>query len=135
MPAFWSLEDAGEWDGAIVERVKERDLDEWVERGRANPDLPFEPIVSAEQALDHPQLRHNGDVVTVVDPDHGPIEQIGPVGHFSATPSRIERPAPALDAHGPRPESSSASDATGELPEHALAGSSSSATSTRCPTA
>jgi crotonobetainyl-CoA:carnitine CoA-transferase CaiB-like acyl-CoA transferase len=122
MPSFWSLEDAGEWDRLLVERIKERDLDEWVTRGRENPDLPFEPILSAEGALDHPQLRHNGDIVVVHDPDHGSIEEIGPVGHFEATPSRIADPAPALDAHrdlpGPRPSV----ERTDTVPKHALDG-------------
>src|SRR5262245_19285178 len=30
MPSFWSLDDAGEWDRLLIERIKERDLDEWV---------------------------------------------------------------------------------------------------------
>ena len=33
-------------------------------------------------------------------PARGPIEQIGPVAAFAATPSRIDRSAPALDEHG-----------------------------------
>ena len=122
MPSFWTLDDAGEWDRLMIERIKERDLDEWVARGREDPDLPFEPILSAEDALDHPQLRHNGDVVVVDDPQHGPIEEVGPVGHFAATPSRVEDPAPALDAHRELPVPRPSTGRTGEVPEHALDG-------------
>jgi crotonobetainyl-CoA:carnitine CoA-transferase CaiB-like acyl-CoA transferase len=127
MPSFWTLDDAGEWDRLMVERIKERDLDEWVVRGREDPDLPFEPILSAQEALDHPQLRHNGDVVTVNDPEHGPVEQIGPVAHFAATPSHIEESAPALDVHRQFPDppvrgEPSGDEPSGDVPEHALDG-------------
>ena len=122
MPSFWSLDDAGEWDLLIIERVKERDLDEWVEHGHANPDLPFEPILSAEDALDHPQLRHNGDVVTVTHPEHGPVEQIGPVGHFSRTPSRIVSAPPTLGVHGAVPAAPVLPETTGDVPAHTLQG-------------
>ena len=122
MPSFWTLDDAGEWDRFLTERIKERDLDDWVARGRANPDLPFEPILSAEAALDHPQLRHNGDVVVIEDSRVGPIEEIGPVGHFAATPSRIEESSPPLDAHAALPASRPSGELAGEVPAHALDG-------------
>jgi crotonobetainyl-CoA:carnitine CoA-transferase CaiB-like acyl-CoA transferase len=122
MPSFWTLDDAGEWDRLLVERIKERDLDEWVTRGREDPDLPFEPILSAEGALDHPQLRHNGDVVIVRDPSHGAIEEIGPVGHFAETPSSIADPAPALGAHLELPPRRPSIAGSGDVPEHALDG-------------
>jgi crotonobetainyl-CoA:carnitine CoA-transferase CaiB-like acyl-CoA transferase len=123
MPSFWTLEDAGAWEETIFERLKERDLDAWVERGRANDDLPFEPLLSAEEALDHPQVRANGNVVTVKDDRIGLIEEIGPIGNFSLTPSVIQRSAPNLGEHGPLPEASAApSGQSGALPRHALEG-------------
>src|SRR5262245_48995914 len=122
MPSFWTLEDAGEWDRLLIERIKERDLDQWLVRGRDDPDLPFEPILSAENALDHPQLRHNGDVVVVDDPSHGSIEEIGPVGHFATTPSRIVDSAPALDWHREPPVPQPSVERSGEAPHHALDG-------------
>ena len=36
--------------------------------------------------MDHPQARHNGDVVAVDHPSLGPTEQIGPIARFAATP-------------------------------------------------
>lgn len=124
MPAFWTLEDAAAWDAAVHDRVKERDADEWVARALKNDDLPFEVVLSAEEALDHPQIRANGNVATVDDPVHGPIDQIGPVAIFRDTPSRIERSAPALDQHGDLdlPAPSVERTAAGALPTHALAG-------------
>ena len=106
---------------AILERIKEHDLDQWVEQGLAQADLPFEPILSAEDALDHPQIRHNGDVVTVHDEVHGPVEQIGPVAGFSATPAVTHVSAPALGVHG-AVAPAHAGGSRGPAPAHALHG-------------
>jgi crotonobetainyl-CoA:carnitine CoA-transferase CaiB-like acyl-CoA transferase len=124
MPAFWTLEDAAAWEGAIYERTKERDLEEWIRRGLANNDLAFEPVLSPEEALDHPQLRANGNVVTVEDPVHGRIEQVGPVARFDRSPAVIQRAAPALDAHDnlPAPAKRAAAPRPGALPGYALEG-------------
>ncbi len=127
MPAFWTLEDAAAWEDAIYERLKERDLADWVERSLANDDLPFEPVLSPEEALDHPQLRANGNVVAIDDPDVGRIEQIGPVAKFSRTPAVIRQSAPRLDAHGELPTAApggatAVAPPAGALPRHALAG-------------
>jgi crotonobetainyl-CoA:carnitine CoA-transferase CaiB-like acyl-CoA transferase len=99
MPEFPTLEDAEEWDRRIWERLKEEDVDVWVQRGLADDDLPFDRVLSAEEALDHPQLRHNGNVITVEDPDFGEIEQVGPVGAFEKTPSVARKSAPRLGDH------------------------------------
>jgi crotonobetainyl-CoA:carnitine CoA-transferase CaiB-like acyl-CoA transferase len=126
MPAFWTLDDAAAWEGAIYERVKERDLEEWTRRALANNDLAFEPVLSPEEALDHPQLRANGNVITVADPVHGPIEEIGPIACFDRTAAVIQRSAPALDAHDPLPAlgpgPGAAASSPASLPRHALQG-------------
>ncbi len=122
MPAFWTLEDAAAWENTIYERVKERDMQEWITRSLANDDLPFEPVLSPEEALDHPQIRANGNVAKVVDAVHGPVEQIGPLARFASTPSVIERSAPSLDEHQQLPPPKGPSQASGPLPRHALEG-------------
>jgi crotonobetainyl-CoA:carnitine CoA-transferase CaiB-like acyl-CoA transferase len=122
MPWFWTLEDAAAWEEAIYERVKERDLGEWIERALQSDDLPFEPVLSPEEALDHPQLRANGNVIVVDDPDFGRVEEIGPLASFSHTPSVISRSAPALGEHGAAPERKSASTPIAPLPRYALEG-------------
>src|ERR1019366_6435039 len=65
----------------------------------ANPDLPFERAVPGELGLEHPQMLHNGHVVSVVDPLVGSVRQVGPIATMERSPSRIERSAPALGAH------------------------------------
>jgi crotonobetainyl-CoA:carnitine CoA-transferase CaiB-like acyl-CoA transferase len=122
MPWFWTLEDAAAWEEAIYERVKERDLREWIDRALQSDDLPFEAVLSPEEALDHPQLRANGNVITVDDATFGPVEQVGPSAAFSRTPAVVRSSAPELDRHGALPPPKSLSADNGELPRHALEG-------------
>jgi crotonobetainyl-CoA:carnitine CoA-transferase CaiB-like acyl-CoA transferase len=122
MPAFATLEDASAWERSIYEGVKKRDLADWVERGLANPDLAFEAVLSAQEALDHPQMRANGNIMVVDDPVHGAVEEVGPVGNFSVTPSSVRSSAPTLDAHGPLPEPRAHRIEATMLPTHALEG-------------
>ncbi|HEX7094700.1 MAG TPA: CoA transferase, partial [Acidimicrobiales bacterium] len=72
----------------VLEATRQRTADEWMailrERGSAGGDV----IVHTREGMDHPQARHNGDVIVVDGPD-GRIEQIGPIARFSATPSRL----------------------------------------------
>jgi len=122
MPSFWTLEDAAAWEEALDERVKERDLQDWIDRGLANNDLAFEPVLSPEEALDHPQVRANGNVVEVHDPEFGIVTEVGPVAAFSRTPAVIERSAPALGEHAELPAPVAATHVSGPLPAHALEG-------------
>jgi crotonobetainyl-CoA:carnitine CoA-transferase CaiB-like acyl-CoA transferase len=122
MPSFWTLEDAAAWEESIFERIKERDLQDWVDRGLANDDLAFEPVLSPEEALDHPQVRANGHVVEVHDPTFGIVTEVGPVAAFSRTPAIIERSAPALDEHEELPTARNVVQESGPLPTHALEG-------------
>jgi crotonobetainyl-CoA:carnitine CoA-transferase CaiB-like acyl-CoA transferase len=91
-------------------RMAERTLDEWldifsVENVGANPFLAPRELLGCEQAL------VTGGVATVEDPDRGPLVQIGPLAHLSATPATLGRGAPRLGgddpaalAWSPRPE-------------------------------
>jgi crotonobetainyl-CoA:carnitine CoA-transferase CaiB-like acyl-CoA transferase len=62
-------------------------------------DVPAEWARTGEEAMDHPQARHNGHVVEVDDPEVGQIRQVGPIADFAATPAVISRGAPRLGAH------------------------------------
>ncbi|WP_448625041.1 CaiB/BaiF CoA transferase family protein [Geodermatophilus sp. URMC 64] len=121
-PSFTSAEDAEEYENLVWERFRERDYAYWEPRLLAEPDVAFELVRSGEEGLDHPQVRHNGDVVTIDDPVHGPVEMVGPLARFPATPARLERSAPALGANdGPVPPAQTAP-TTDAAPEHPLAG-------------
>jgi crotonobetainyl-CoA:carnitine CoA-transferase CaiB-like acyl-CoA transferase len=100
LPMFDTPEDAQEWEDLLLEAFRQRDLADWLPRLEASADIAFEVGVTSEEGLDHPQIVHNGDVITVDDPVAGPVRQVGPIGHFEHSPFVVERPAPALDEHG-----------------------------------
>ena len=122
LPMFDTAEDAQEWEDLLLEAFRREDLADWLPRLEANPDIAFEVAVTSEEGLDHPQIVHNGDIVVIDDPVHGPVRQVGPIGHFSATPMTPTRSAPALGQHrGPfaRIEPSAGN---GPAPAHPFAG-------------
>ena len=103
----------GTWDEATVDaardlillRLQERPADEWMDVFRRNGNVAAEQYLTTAEALDHPDLVGNGDIVTIDDPVRGPVRTIGPIAELTATPAVIGRPAPAAGrAHrrGPR---------------------------------
>ncbi|HSS11702.1 MAG TPA: CoA transferase [Acidimicrobiales bacterium] len=120
-PKFATAEEAQAWEDLFWEAFRSKTLDEWLPILRADPDIAFEAAVTAEEALDHPQMVHNGEVVEIDDPRHGPVRMIGPVARFEKSPSVIGV-APDLGANagpltGPAPVS-----AREPAPAHALSG-------------
>jgi crotonobetainyl-CoA:carnitine CoA-transferase CaiB-like acyl-CoA transferase len=81
----------------ILARMRARTFDEWIKVFVAEG-LTGDRFLTTQQALDHPQVRHNGSVITVDDPELGPAVQLGPLVAFADSPSRIQGPAPALDS-------------------------------------
>ncbi|WP_322751161.1 MULTISPECIES: CoA transferase [unclassified Frankia] len=84
---------------AFYDAFRRRTMDEWVPILLADPNIAFEVVRTGDEAMEHPQALHNGQIVEVLDPVVGPIAEIGPIASFSATPSRIGRSAPALGEH------------------------------------
>ncbi|WP_131744907.1 CoA transferase [Frankia sp. Cppng1_Ct_nod] len=122
MSMFPTPEDAQAWEDMIAEAFRGRTLEEWLPVLEADTDIPFEIVRTTEEGLDHPQIVHLGQSLTVHDPVHGPVRQVGPVASFGRAPSVIGRSAPAIgesrgDLTGPLRIS-----ATGPSPEHPLAG-------------
>ncbi len=122
LPRFATAEDAQEWEDLLWEAFRKEDLKHWLPLLEASPDVAFEVAATSEEGTHHPQIVHNGDIVTVEDEAHGPIRQVGPIAHFSDSPLVVERSAPDLDANNgpftPRP-----APAGGEpAPDHPFAG-------------
>jgi crotonobetainyl-CoA:carnitine CoA-transferase CaiB-like acyl-CoA transferase len=122
-PKFPTAQDAQDYEDLMWEALRTRTLDEWLPILRADLDIAFEAAVTSEEALEHPQIVHNRDVITVDDPVHGPVRMVGSLAEFRAAPSRIERLAPALGENagaltGPAPVRRGA----GAMPPYALAG-------------
>ena len=86
------------WERTL-EATAERTAEEWMamltERGTVGGDI----FMPTRAGMDHPQVRHNGDVIEVDDPAVGPTEQIGPMVHMGATPTRVGM-KPWADARG-----------------------------------
>ncbi|MGE0384633.1 MAG: CaiB/BaiF CoA transferase family protein [Gammaproteobacteria bacterium] len=109
----------------VIERFRGAPLSHWRPRMDAEDDLAAEWARTCEQGLDHPQVVHNGHVVQIDDPRVGRMRQVGPIALFTATPSRIDRPAPALDEHGPLQDLATRAlprDTGRPAPAHPLAG-------------
>ena len=61
--------------------------------------VPAGPVHRLGEALEHPQTLARGMVVDLVHPEAGATKAIGCPVHFSATPARVDRPAPLLGQH------------------------------------
>lgn len=98
-PATWPSEVIEEARDRILLRVRERTAEEWMEAFRANGNVAAEPYLTTQEALFHPELVANGDVVEHEHPELGTVRQIGPIAELPATPGSVQRPAPAVGAH------------------------------------
>jgi len=61
--------------------------------------VPVGAVQSIGEALAHPQTLARGMVVDLVHPQAGATKALGCPIHFSATPTRVDRPAPVLGEH------------------------------------
>jgi crotonobetainyl-CoA:carnitine CoA-transferase CaiB-like acyl-CoA transferase len=79
---------------------KGRKREELVDEFLAN-NIAVEAIITMEEALSspHPQLDANGMVVTVDDPDLGPLIQVGVPINLFGTPGEIRGPQPRVGEH------------------------------------
>jgi crotonobetainyl-CoA:carnitine CoA-transferase CaiB-like acyl-CoA transferase len=82
------------------EAFKGRKRDELVAEFQAN-NIAVEAIITMEEALaqPHPQLDANDMVVTVDDPDLGPLIQVGVPINLFGTPGEIRGPQPRVGEH------------------------------------
>ena len=63
-------------------------------------DIGVEPFRTPAEALDHPQMIHNGHVLEMTDPALGKTRQVGPLVRMAKTPSQPKEGAPALAGVG-----------------------------------
>src|SRR5205809_1582398 len=75
-----------------------RDKAEWLAAFDA-AGVPAGSVHNLGEALTHPQTLARGMVVDLVHPEAGATRALGSPLHFSATPTRINRPAPRLGEH------------------------------------
>lgn len=121
-PFFATAEDAQEWEDLLWERFRSETWADLQPQLLSENDLPFELCGTSEEALDHPQVIANGEVIEVDDPVVGKVREAGPVATFSQSPSVITRSAPALGAVASGFARASAPAGGGPAPQHALSG-------------
>jgi crotonobetainyl-CoA:carnitine CoA-transferase CaiB-like acyl-CoA transferase len=98
-PLFTTPELAQGWEDLVWEALAAKTYAEWEPILLADDNIAFEMARRSEEGLDHAQIIHNGDAITVQDPDLGPVREVGPVAHLSQTPAQITRSAPRLGDH------------------------------------
>jgi crotonobetainyl-CoA:carnitine CoA-transferase CaiB-like acyl-CoA transferase len=98
-PAGWSESAIEVARDKILDRMRERTADQWMEIFRANGNVVAEPFLTAQEALDHPDLVGNGDVIDAIHPLLGEVRQLGVMARLSETPGTPGGPAPSLGAH------------------------------------
>ncbi|WP_281260899.1 CaiB/BaiF CoA transferase family protein [Nocardia nova] len=78
----------------MLERASARTLAEWQQVFDTNPDLSAEVFRTPADALHHPQLAHDGRVVTITDPDLGEVTQPSTLVHVNGAALAPPRLAP-----------------------------------------
>jgi len=85
------------WE-TMLDRVSQRTMAEWQEVFERNPNVFAEVFRRGPDVFDHPQLVHDGRVITVDDPALGPVRQPSTLAHVDERPMRQPSPAPQLNA-------------------------------------
>ncbi len=89
--------------------------EEWVRLGE-EVGIAMQPIRSPEAALADPALLEDGCVAVVVDPEFGPINQVGITYRLSAAPTSVRGPAPRVGEHDAEVRAEAAAGASREHP-------------------
>ena len=88
-----------EWWTKMLARVGERTLQEWEAVFARNSNVFGEQFRTPDEALEHPQVVSEGRVVTVDDPDFGPVRQPSTLVHAAGGPLTTIRRAPRPGEH------------------------------------
>ena len=83
---------------AMLLQTRERGAGEWMRDFIADGNIAAEPYQSTQQALDHPDLIANEQVVTREHPRLGPLRQPGVLARLEQNPGSVGAPSPAAGA-------------------------------------
>ena len=83
----------------MLERMRERDAEEWMRTFVENGSVAATIFNTTEGALDDIDIAPNGNVVEFEDEHIGRTRQLGPVADLTVTPAVIERGHPAVGQH------------------------------------
>jgi crotonobetainyl-CoA:carnitine CoA-transferase CaiB-like acyl-CoA transferase len=88
-----------EWWTKMLTKVGMSTLEEWEAVFARNSNVFAEQFRTPDTALEHPQVVSEGRVVTVDDPDLGPVRQPSTLVHAAGRPLTAIRRAPRLGEH------------------------------------
>ena len=80
-------------------KAREKTAAEWMEICKENGNVAVDYVMTAQNALQHPDMIANGDIAELNDPTLGTVRQLGPLAILRDTPAAIERSAPAIGQH------------------------------------
>ncbi len=92
------LEHHAAFKARIEAVLRTESVTDWVRRLEA-AGIAAGPIYEFHEVFEDPQVRHLGLVTEVEQPGAGKVKMLGFPGRASATPPRINRPAPLLGQH------------------------------------
>jgi len=90
----WPVEAREKYRDIMLRRMQERRSDEWIGLFVDDGGVAGQPYMTAEEALDCPDIVENGHAVAI-----GDIRQLGPLARLSETPAQIQTPAPEPGQH------------------------------------
>src|SRR5262249_55905169 len=92
-----NFEHAQELDAILAENFKKRTTAEWLER-LEKIDFLCTKVLSLKEALEDPQVRHNGMVIEMDHPQ-GKIKVVGTPIKLGETPASVRHAPPPLGQH------------------------------------
>ncbi len=95
-PHLMRVEDLHTLRDTLLARVREKTYAEWMEIFDRDRHIAVERLRTVREAMEHPQIVHDGGVIELDDPEVGSTRQLGPLVRFDATPSQPGAAAPAL---------------------------------------
>ncbi|GAB4255137.1 MAG: CoA transferase [Acidobacteriota bacterium] len=82
----------------LEEKLMQRPTAYWVEQLNARG-VPAGEILSLQDALEQPQVKHRGSLGVVEDPELGPLRLFNLTAKFEKTPGALRTPPPRLSEH------------------------------------
>ena len=110
-----------EIEAALREWCRDRDAFELASELRA-AGVPAHAVARPSDLHEDPQLAHRGFFVTLPHAVMGPVQNDGPVTHFSRTPARLRHAAPTLGEHTQQVLSGLLGLSDDEITRYAIAG-------------
>lgn len=90
----WSAETREGFRNILLRRMQQKGSDEWMKLFIDDGGVAAHPYLTAEEALDDPDMVQNGHVITLAG-----IRQLGPLARLTETPAEIHMPAPEPGQH------------------------------------